>query len=120
MMSARVIRQMSDEAAERAAREGRKPYVFWNVDEVRRAAKANRFPIPNLGSLRPDGWELAEHRLVDKTGLGADYEPALTHRQFAAWVEDEVANADGETFGFAIIEEGQFQVVIGKFRKTGW
>ncbi len=66
--------------------------------------------MPNIGDYRPRGWKLVEHRLVDKTGLGLEYEPALTVPGLMRWVRSM-----GPGNGYAIIEEGQFQVVLGRF-----
>jgi hypothetical protein len=54
---------------------------------------------------------------VDKTGWGAPWEPALTwdglKRQLQAYV------AENPGHGFAITEEGQFQLYITAFRPLG-
>ncbi len=114
MMGAEMIRQMSDEAAERAARNGLTPYVPWNADEVAGYGETRPVPFPNLGSLIPEGWKLVEHRMVDKTGWGDESEPALTLGELRTWVIEEVELGHG----YALIEEGQFQVVVGRFVKT--
>jgi hypothetical protein len=63
--------------------------------------------IPNIGSYRPKGWTLVGTHFVDKTGSGHRTEPALTFVQFLGAVQAGM--------GYAIIEEGLFQVVIGEF-----
>lgn len=111
MMSTEQIAELADEAAERAALEGLQPYVPWDAEEVRRWGADRPIPIPNLGSLRPEGWKLEEHRMADKTGWGDESEPAMTVGQLQDWVIEHM----GTSQGYAIIEEGQFQVVIGRF-----
>lgn len=73
--------------------------------------------IPNIGGYRPKGYTLDHTLFVDKSGFGAENEPALTLRAFKARVSD--AFWKGDRFGYAIIEEGQFQVVVGVFVETG-
>lgn len=55
----------------------------------------------------------------DKTGMGAPDEPALTPDQLKEKLHAAVLLAIpfGRTVGFAIVEEGQFQVKVGVFRK---
>lgn len=69
-----------------------------------------RFPFPNIGDHRPEGYELEGMMMVDSSGLGADWEPALTHAQLIERLEVGKAHA--------IIEVGQFQVVLGEFQKA--
>jgi hypothetical protein len=54
---------------------------------------------------------------VDKTGRGYDWEPALTVEQFKQVLRDYVAENPGH--GFAIVEEGEFQVVVSAFLPIG-
>jgi hypothetical protein len=118
MMDTDTIRALADEQAERAAREGHTPYVPWDEVEVAEYGFIRPVPFPNIGSYSPPGWELVEHELVDKTGMGEDWEPALTLSQLKAWINEGM----GHSYGYAIIEEGEFQVVIGRFSKVtrGW
>lgn len=112
MLSATQIVSMSDEAAEKAARKGRHPYKPWNAAEVAGYGITRKVPFPFIGSYRPVGWELVEHRLVDSSGFGANDEPALTLEQLREWVTAH------RNDGWAIIEAGEFQVVIGRFVKV--
>lgn len=109
MMSTESIIALAREQAVRAFVEEREPYV----PEVGEPDRWSTFPIPNLGSYQPAGWRLEEHVLVDKTGWGIESEPALTVRGFKQWVAAKQAQYPGA--GFALIEEGQFQVVVGIF-----
>jgi len=84
----------------------RTPYLFKKEDRDHFPP----FPFPNIGDFRPKGWELTESYFVDSSGFGSDNEPALTVRQFLKKLQDG--------FGYAIIEEGQFQVYVGEFKKV--
>jgi hypothetical protein len=137
MLGPETIRNISDVAAYRAAEEGRKPLAIWRGSEEQDARN-----IPFLGSYCPVGYrpaiirdleESPEDRdqpdralpdaqadavlsrcyyrpsgdivdlLVDASDFGEDSEPALTFDAFCAL-------AGGGYW--AIVEEGQFQVVI--------
>jgi hypothetical protein len=140
MFSPSTIQDLQDKAARDAARRNRKPYVLWNEEEVDRI---DRFPFPFIGTHRPKGWrELVtsdgiEVRnawsggvvdsdepitlFVDSSGFGDDNEAALSVRQFKSVLKEVVTASGklGKTVGFAIIEVGQFQVVLGLFIKEG-
>lgn len=123
MMSLEAIRQMSAEAAERAAEENQTPYVYFSLDEIGNRAyrDAPAFPFPFLGDYVPDGWETdGESYFVDSSGLGADDEPALSVGRFAQEVlaRETAARADGVSLGWAVVEAGQFQVYVQCYRKT--
>ena len=103
MMSLESIKRLSCEAGERAAEMNREPLIaFCDKDEA-------VFKCPNLGDYVPDGWKLIDRLFVDNSGFGAQNEPALTAEQFIEKVK--------EGLGYAIIEEGQFQLYIGVFKK---
>jgi len=89
----------------RAARtaKGKQPYIAkCDRDE-------NVLHCPNFGDYRPKGWTLTEKHFVDKSGFGREGEPALTVDRFVSMVQKD--------FGYAIIEEGQFQVYVGVFER---
>ena len=87
--------------------------------------------IPNIGSVSPGGWQRADiyklwkmedsplrgvygigaasYFFVDHSGLGQRGEPALTASEFMDCLMDGV--------GYAIVEEGPFQVKIGVFKR---
>ena len=113
MFSSSTIRSMQQEAAERAADEGRIPFVYWPGDKI----EPRHFPFPNLGDYVPDGWEMTDHFMADSSGFGSPGEPADTPEQLVARIERVLAENPNDTIGWAIIEVGQFQVVIGQFRK---
>ncbi len=111
MMSAGAIRHLGRQQARRAARAKVQPLVVEGEDmpDDTRLFEYIRH-MPNIGTYRPRGWKLVEHRLVDKTGFGLEREPALTIQGLMRWVRSM-----GPGNGYAIIEEGQFQVVVGRF-----
>jgi len=116
MMSPATIRALSDEAARKAARAKKQPYVFFDDDEVTRVfAQEGRAPIPFIGSYKPKGWSKVEELFCDSSGLGRDDEPALSFQQFEAKVREYLAK-DG-VYGFAVTEAEQFQVYVGVYRK---
>lgn len=115
MMGPEAIQAVNQEIAERAAADGKVPYVPWDGEEVR--GWASGCPIPNLGYFTPDGWvRMNESWFVDKTGMGQSDEPALTAEQFA----EQAAQYFEEhgPVGFAIIEDGEFQAWVGAFRRA--
>ena len=125
MLGIETIRNISDVAAYRAAEEGRYPLTFWSERDAR--------GIPFLGDYTPAGWRRAlwsdmDSRprnvwsahddeevtfMVDSSGFGSDYEPALTMSQFVAYAMAQ--NETDEEIGWAIRESGQFQVVVGAY-----
>jgi len=104
MMSIEYIQQLSHEAGIRADDLGTMPHVVRSQDEI---DSYPPFPFPAVGTYRPDGWELVDEIFADKSGLGTDDEPALSTRQLKARLR--------VGYGYAIIEEGQFQVYLGEF-----
>lgn len=112
MMDLKTIRYLADEQAKKAAREKRVPYAPFDADEVENYPA---FPFPNIGSHRPKGWKLVDSLFVDKSGFGSENEPALTIRGLKAKLLEQLQ----EGYGYAIIEEGQFQLSLGVFKKTG-
>lgn len=103
MMSLESIDQLSREAGLEAAERNLEPLVAFVDGDI--ACK----DIPNLGDHEPEGWTLLQRYFVDKSGFGAENEPALTVRQFLAKIKGGL--------GYAIVEEGQFQIYIGEFEQ---
>jgi hypothetical protein len=113
MMSLEVIVAVNNEIAREAAREGLVPYVPVSADEA-----TTPFFCPNIGTLKPRGWrKTGQTWFVDKTGFGLDHEPALTWAQFRSRLTGYILRHP--THGFAISEEGEFQVVVSAFKKIG-
>jgi hypothetical protein len=108
MLSPATIAELGRRQARCAARYKRVPLIVEAEDKQRGDRLARHLRgIPNIGSYRPKGWTLVTTHFVDKSGLGRRDEPALTFVQFLGIVQ--------AGFGYAIIEEGVFQVVIGEF-----
>jgi hypothetical protein len=113
MMSSEVIRYVNEDIGRRAARSRLVPYVPSEPDEVDRWRKLP-FEFPNIGTHGPKGWEAVESWFVDKTGHGYKWEPAITHRRLKEILRSYIA--ENPTHGFAVTEEGEFQVVVSAFR----
>ena len=112
MMSLEAIRHLNTNIAVEVAERELVPYVPADAEEVDYWPP---IPFPDLGYLQPDGWERTDQTwLVDKTGHGHDWEPALTVEQFKRRVRAYVMENPGH--GFAITEEGPFQVYVTAFR----
>ncbi len=111
MMGLDQIAQMSDEAAQEAARKKKLPYSIFDQKEI----DETRFHFPNLGSYVPKGWIMVDHWLCDKTGWGTEHERALTLSELKAKLTEHMNQ--GNPYSYATIEEGQFQIVLGVFQK---
>jgi len=131
MMSPETIRSLSKQAARRSREQHLEPLLVRNED--RGVLSEHLRHMPNLGDRVPRGWkrvpacsltestsglvpfggpEAFHYIEVDSSGWGSPTELALTFGQFCQWVSE----APGE-LGYAIVEEGQFQVVIGVFQR---
>jgi len=114
MHSIGTIIALNHEIAAEAAQRGHLPYVAFDLTDVERWPP---FPFASLGDYEPFGWEITETSwFVDATGHGRDWESALTVEQFKAELRGYLAENPGD--GFAITEEGQFQVVVSAFRRV--
>ena len=112
MMSLEVIVAVNKQIAREAAWERLVPYVPYTADEVE-----SPFTFPNLGYFVPVGWQKTDANwFVDKTGCGLDSEPALTWKQFRQRLTGYILRHPSH--GFAITEEGEFQVVVSAFKKV--
>lgn len=106
MMSIAAIVELSDQAAVKARKAHKIPFIFDSLADVDR----NLRRIPNLGSYVPEGWKLEEYWTVNKDG-SSDGGPALSLDSLRREITTRLDR------GFALIEEGEFQVVVGAFRK---
>ncbi len=113
MMSLATIHQLSREIARRAALERRQPLLVEQEDlnywrEVLAAGKVPRVGIPNFGDYVPKGWRATERDplFCDKFGDG-DGGRSAGIPQILDWMVSG--------FGYAIVEEGEFQLYIGEF-----
>ena len=111
MRSLSTIAALARQQGRRAARAKWLPLVVEEddmPDDGRLSAYLRH--TPNIGAYRPKGWRLVERLFLDKTGDGAEDEPALTFGQFLRKVRRA-----GPGSGYAIIKEGEFQVYVGRF-----
>lgn len=116
MMSLATIRAMSADIAQEAAIEDRRPFAPTKDDFVLWRAERRGVKIPNFGDYVPEGWERRDEEtwwFVDKSGFGAEDEPCLTFNQFLDALE--AYHEDHPGHGFAIVEEGQFQLYVAPF-----
>jgi len=113
MMDRVTIRNESDKAARRAARQHLEPYVVFDKAEVDRMTS---FPFPFLGDYVPKGWEKVNELFCDSSGFGRDSEGALSVGQLQSELLKRLEAKD--TFGYAIVEAGQFQAYVGVYRKV--
>lgn len=103
MFSLAQIQSMNRETGRKAKRHGKKPYIAQH-DNDEGVSKC-----PNIGDYRPKGYELIDQLFVDSSGFGSSSGLALTIDQFLAKVK--------KGLGYAIIEQGQFQLYVGVFKK---
>jgi len=82
-----------------------------NINDVFKAKKAS------VETMELKGFELIKELFADNSGLGASDELALTRNQFIKEVEQLVTENGSLTA--KITSEGQFQVYVGLFKKTG-
>ena len=114
MIDAKTLQAMSDEQAEIAARENKLPFIPFDQQEADRWPEERNYPFPNIGSLRPDGWELIDTLFIDKMGSetgggGGD----MGTRQLNDYIREHIP----QSVGYAIIEEGQSQLYLGVFKR---
>lgn len=113
MMGLETLIALNGDIGRQAARLKLKPHVPASVEEIEQYPP---FPFPNFGFYLPKGWEVVQSWFCDKTGWGLDSERALSLRQ----LRDELAHyvAENPGHGFAITEEGQFQLIVSAFRRV--
>ena len=104
-MSLSTIAAMSRKAAKKASNDNLTPFII-EKDDINHYPP---FPFPYIGDYIPEGWKLINTLFCDTSGCGADNEPALT--------VDQLLNILETGKGYAIIEEGQFQLTLGVFVK---
>lgn len=117
MLSAASIQHIVREGSEAARKAGLVPTDLRSLD----LAKCPPFPFHFLGDYVPEGWEVARDAdgepitlLCDSSGWGSADEPALTPRQLVQRLR--TFKLSGDPYGVGIVEQGQFQVVVGVFR----
>ncbi len=112
MMSLEAIIAINNQAAAEAEKKRLSPFVPSGPDATNDWPP---FPFPSLGRV-PDGWEVAETFFVDATGHGRQGEPALTIEEFRSQIFNNIT--DHPDHGYAIIEEGPFQVIVAALQRT--
>ena len=115
MMGLSMISHLCKEAEKKAKKNKVVPLVLAEPEDVDNLG-SHGYTIPNLGDHRPKGWKLVDHWLCDGTGLGGPNEPALTQRQLKERMKQKLA--EGKEYGYAVIEQGPFQVTLGVFEKA--
>ena len=118
-MSPETIRDMTEKAGMKAANLNRKPYCFWDnqIKNMKENIAAGAIPdmlrkLPNIGDYVPDGMELVETYFTDATGFDINDAggPAMSIKEFINLLSPDRS--------YAIIEVGQFQVMIGAFKNV--
>ena len=109
MMDTATIRDFQRQAAQRAARQNKVPYVPFDESDI----DEKKLSIPNLGNYCPKGYKMIDDVMVDSSGFGSPGEPALTMGEFLDRMRNDLK--EKKNLGYAIVEEGQFQVVVGVF-----
>lgn len=112
MISGMEIAALVDRATRSARRRGKRPFVMTDVLAKQLVADPENFAgvnIPSFGDYVPGGWTAGHTYFVDKSGFGADGEPALTLSKFMAKM------TVGK--GYAMTQEGQFQAWVTEFTR---
>ena len=111
MMSTSAIVNLNEEIAAKAAGKNLNPWV-----PSKTFVDMGKFPrhIPNIGYHKPESWEKVEEWFVDKTGWDESGPALSTERFHSEWLEYAKEHPD---HGYAITEEGQFQIYISAFKK---
>lgn len=110
MMSQSTIRQMQQDARERAALENTTPYLVAAEDiEAWKRGIGLPIPFPMIGDYEPAGYEpVGDALFVDTSGFGAPDEPALTVTQMLDALQPDMC--------YAFTECGQFQAYLQPYR----
>ena len=126
MMSSDQISSEAERHARKAKRNSKVPHFLSALGDD--AIRAECARIPFLGDYVPNGYErvhvgetfgdnygygTADHAylFVDSSGFGERGELAMTVSQFAEFVQRHPG------YGYGIIEAGQFQIVLGVYRR---
>ena len=107
---------MNREAGDRARDGGLEPF---HLEREPQLDTMPPFPFPNLGDDSVEVSKRFEHitdLFCDKSGWGADDEPALTIPQLMDKLRVLFRENKETGLRLAIVEEGQFQVYIGVWR----
>ena len=115
MIDGNEMRRLINDATRSAARHGKQPFVMteWMANRLfKESENFDGIHIPSFGDYIPKGWEAGKRYFVDSSGLGLNTEPAMTMARFIGKM------VPGR--GYAMTQEGQFQVYVTEFtRKEG-
>lgn len=112
MMDLATLRRMNDAAVAKAKRLRQTPYV---IRSTRALNNMPPFPFPNIGSFVPEGWREEEDLRLFVSKTSVDSGPALSTSQLCKRLHE--LRAQNPKYGYAIVDEGQFQLYIGVFTK---
>ena len=113
MFSPEYLESINRKAARDAAKRRQEPYVPFDAEEI---DDLRCLPFPFLpGYPFPRGWTQVDKFFCDTTGLGSEAEPAMTVWRLKERMR-EYLDKPG-TYGYGIIECGQFQAWIGVYLK---
>jgi len=110
MWSPATLRRINQEAHDKAVKAGKQPKVLTpNAIE-----KSPPFKIPNLDGYCPKGWHELERWRAAKTDMDSrSLSPAQIKEVMQTWVEQY----GHKNLGWAICEEGQFQLYFAAYLK---
>lgn len=100
-------------AAREASAQRQEPYVPYDAEEVK---DMRCLPFPFLATYKPKGWKKVEELFCDASGFGSENEPALTVRALKTKML-EYLDKPG-TYGYGILEYGQFQAYVDIYKKV--
>ena len=112
MIDGNEIRRLINDATRSAARHGKQPFVMTKELAEQLVTDRENFDginIPSFGDYIPKGWTVGVRYFVDSSGVGLDTESAMTMVQFMAKM------VPGR--GYAMTQEGQFQIYVTEFIK---
>lgn len=111
-----TIKELNRQAKERAIKLGLEPYLIQSEQELDTMPP---FPFPNIGDDEVEAdslYERIDTLFVDKSGFGADDEPALSIDQLVTRLRRLVRENKETGIRLAIVSEGQFQLYLGVWR----
>ena len=112
MFSREQIESMNRKAARDAAKQRQEPYVPFDAEEIE---DLRCLPFPFLGTHKPKNWKKVEELFCDSTDFGSETEPALTVTALKKKMLDNLDKPG--TYGYSVLECGQFQASVGVYLK---
>ena len=109
MWNLATLHDINDKATAAAKRKGYKQPKMVTAKQIEEMPP---FPFPNFGDYEPDGWTERGRWQCDKTGMD-DQGPALSIEGLKRRLLKHIKEHPRD--GFAIVEEGQFQLYVGAF-----